>query len=195
MHGRVRAIAAQTTIACALGVWAAEGVEAKSDHGEDSFCRVCSAIAAAMGEKAGEKWTVAVALQPTSLLPHRLLDPATARNHAQLHGGLARGRANGGLQGRNVDQLVGMPDLDLCSTIWNLFQIGNAIRASQQCPRRIADIDMSAHRAMDMAAQQHRTGFLKYCINRFTRFAFGLAVNAQLKAATAGGAELRNAGG
>ena len=58
-----------------LGVWAAEGVEAKSDPGEDNFCRVCSAIAVAMGQKVGEKWTVAVALQPMSLLPPRLLAP------------------------------------------------------------------------------------------------------------------------
>ncbi|MDP2820102.1 MAG: hypothetical protein Q8O29_17865, partial [Polaromonas sp.] len=57
-----------------LGAWAAEGVEAKSGPGEDSFCRVCSAIAVAMGQKAGEKWTVAVALQPTFLLPPRLLE-------------------------------------------------------------------------------------------------------------------------
>ncbi|MDP2828445.1 MAG: hypothetical protein Q8O37_07545, partial [Sulfuricellaceae bacterium] len=49
--------------------------EAKSGPGEDSFCRVCSAIAVAMGQKAGEKWTVAAALQPTSLLPPRLLGP------------------------------------------------------------------------------------------------------------------------
>ncbi|MDP2820247.1 MAG: hypothetical protein Q8O29_18615, partial [Polaromonas sp.] len=47
-----------------LGAWAAEGVEAKSGPGEDSFCRVCSLIAVAMGQKAGEKWTVAAALQP-----------------------------------------------------------------------------------------------------------------------------------
>ncbi|MDP2816709.1 MAG: hypothetical protein Q8O29_00215, partial [Polaromonas sp.] len=46
---------------------------AKSGPGEDSFCRVCSAIAVAMGQKAGEKWTVAAALQPTFLLPPRLL--------------------------------------------------------------------------------------------------------------------------
>ncbi|MDP2819913.1 MAG: hypothetical protein Q8O29_16905, partial [Polaromonas sp.] len=52
-----------------LGAWAAEGVAAKSGPGEDSFCRVCSLIAVAMGQKAGEKWTVAAALQPTFLLP------------------------------------------------------------------------------------------------------------------------------
>jgi hypothetical protein len=32
------------------GVCAAEGVEAKSGPSEDSFCRICSAIAVAMGQ-------------------------------------------------------------------------------------------------------------------------------------------------
>ena len=36
---------------------------------EDSFCWVCRPVAAAMGQKAGKKWTAAVALQPTFLLP------------------------------------------------------------------------------------------------------------------------------
>ncbi len=56
-----------------LGVWAAEGVEAKSGPSADSFYRICSPIAVAMGQKAGEKWTAAVALQPTFLLPPKLL--------------------------------------------------------------------------------------------------------------------------
>jgi hypothetical protein len=37
-----------------------------------------------MGQKPGEKWTDAVALQPTSLLPPRLLVPAPARRHPHL---------------------------------------------------------------------------------------------------------------
>ena len=49
-----------------LGVWAVEGVEAKIGPSEDSFCRICSAIAVAMGQKDGKKWTAAVALQPTT---------------------------------------------------------------------------------------------------------------------------------
>ena len=51
-----------------LGVWAAEGVDAKGGPSEDSFCRVCRPIAAAMGQKAGKKWTAAAVLQPR--FPH-----------------------------------------------------------------------------------------------------------------------------
>jgi len=60
-------------IGSGLGVWAAEGVDAKGGPGEDSFCRVCSPIAVAMGQKAGKKWTAAAVLQPTFLLPPTLL--------------------------------------------------------------------------------------------------------------------------
>ena len=56
-----------------LGVWAAEGVDAKGGPSEDSFCRVCRPIAVAMGQKAGKKWTAAAVLQPTFLLPPTLL--------------------------------------------------------------------------------------------------------------------------
>ena len=56
-----------------LGAWAVEGVEAKSGPSEESFCRICSAIAVTMGQKDGKKWTAAIALQPTDLLPPRLL--------------------------------------------------------------------------------------------------------------------------
>jgi len=56
-----------------LGAWAAEGIAAKSDRSEGSFCRLCSPIAVAMGQKDGEKCTAAVALQPMFLLPPRLL--------------------------------------------------------------------------------------------------------------------------
>jgi hypothetical protein len=38
-----------------LGAWAAEGSEAKREHSEGSFCRICSLIAVAMGQKDGEK--------------------------------------------------------------------------------------------------------------------------------------------
>ena len=37
-----------------LGVWAAEGVDAKGGPSEDSFCRVYRPLAEAMGQKAGK---------------------------------------------------------------------------------------------------------------------------------------------
>ena len=58
-----------------LGVWAAEGVDAKGGPSEDSFCRVCRPIAVAMGQKAGKKWTATADLQPTFLLPPTHLGP------------------------------------------------------------------------------------------------------------------------
>ena len=80
-----------------LGVWAAEGVDAKGGPGEDSFCRVCSPIAVAMGQKAGKKWTAAAVLQPTFLLPPTLLAAWAAEGNVGItvemnrHGGVAEG--------------------------------------------------------------------------------------------------------
>ena len=55
-----------------LGACRAWGVEAKIGPSEDSFWRIRRPIATAMGQKADEKWTVAVNLQPTLPKPDRL---------------------------------------------------------------------------------------------------------------------------
>jgi membrane fusion protein, multidrug efflux system len=60
------------------------GVEAKFDPSEDSFRRVCSPIADAMGQKAGEKWTAAVKLQPTIPESDSLLSGQSASREVQL---------------------------------------------------------------------------------------------------------------
>ena len=56
-----------------LGACRTWGVEAKFGPNEDSFRRICSPIAVAMGQKTGEKWTAAAKLQPTFPKPDRLL--------------------------------------------------------------------------------------------------------------------------
>ena len=63
-----------------LGACRTWGVEAKFGPREDSFRRICSPIAIAMGQKAGvlgerrsQKWTAAAKLQPTFPKPDRLL--------------------------------------------------------------------------------------------------------------------------
>ena len=56
-----------------LGACRTCGVEAKFGPSEDSFRRICSPIAVAMGQTAGEKWTAAAKLQPTFPKSDRLL--------------------------------------------------------------------------------------------------------------------------
>ena len=63
-----------------LGACRAWGVEAKFDPGEDSFCRVCSPIAVAMGQKVGEKWTAEAVSQPTIPKSDRLLADIEAQS-------------------------------------------------------------------------------------------------------------------
>ncbi len=72
-HGRFEAL---TRGPGACRTW---GVEAKFGPSEDSFCRICRPIALAMGQKAGEKWTAAVKLQPTFPKSDRLLGENVSR--------------------------------------------------------------------------------------------------------------------
>ena len=57
----------------ALGACAAEGVDSENEPQRGPFLLDSQAHSPAMGQEAGEKWTAAAHLQPTPLLPRRLL--------------------------------------------------------------------------------------------------------------------------
>ena len=57
------------------GVWAAGGVDRENGPQRGQFLPDSQAHSPAMGQEAGEKWTAAAHLQPTSLLPSTLLEP------------------------------------------------------------------------------------------------------------------------
>ena len=62
-NGEVAAAQNELDRALSLGACRTWGVEAKFGPSEDSFRRICSSIALAMGQKAGENWTAVAKLQ------------------------------------------------------------------------------------------------------------------------------------